>query len=222
MGPAIGLYGGTFNPIHNGHLRSAVEVGEAFGLDPVYLIPSATPPHKPRAGIVEAAHRLEMTRLGAGRAPGLSVSDVELRRSGPSYSVDTIAHFRSSVPEGRIYFIVGRDAFMEIDTWNRNSELFDLAPMIVISRPSPEAPDGGIDPGTLGRYLRQTISDAYDWSASDACFHHPEKQPIHIARVSLMEISSTDVRRRARDGRSIRFLVPGRVADYIEAEGLYR
>jgi nicotinate-nucleotide adenylyltransferase len=113
----IGLFGGTFDPIHFGHLRSALEVREACGLERVVLIPAAVPPHKGWGAMAAAADRLQMIELAVAGAPGLAVSDVELRRAGPSYTIDTIRDFQGEIPGGEIALIVGLDAFLEIDTW---------------------------------------------------------------------------------------------------------
>ncbi len=221
----VGLLGGTFNPIHFGHLRTALEVKEMFDLTRIILIPSAVPPHKSAQGVVSAEDRLEMVRMAVADAPGFEISEVELERSGPSYSVDTLDHFRSALPEGaRLFFIVGLDAFLEIDTWDRYSALFQKAPFIVMARPGAGDPADPEGLRTLQGFLSARVSDRYgrfNESGLPPHFVHPEKEPVYTATVSGLDISSTRIRRLLRQGRSIRFLVPDPVAAFIHTKGLY-
>jgi nicotinate-nucleotide adenylyltransferase len=221
----IGIFGGTFNPIHIGHLRTALEVREGLGLSRVILIPSAIPPHKAPHGVADAEARLEMTRLAAAEASGLEVSDVELRRAGPSYTIDTIRHFKSDSPDAPICFIVGMDAFLEIDTWRSWQTLLDEVPFVVMDRPG----ENGSGSPPLEDFLRRRIDPGYwfdGWDEGEgvriARFHHPRKQPIRRVAVTRIEISSTAVRQRIRNGRTIRFLVPRSVEDYIQTRGLFK
>ena len=131
----IGLFGGTFDPIHWGHLRSAEEVREAFALDRVLLIPAASPPHKKRQPTTSPGDRLKMVRLAIAKNPSFAVSTVEISRRGKSYSVDTIRHFAARWPKDALYFILGLDAFREIGSWKDFQEIFPLCHFIVISRP---------------------------------------------------------------------------------------
>ena len=123
----FGLFGGTYNPVHIGHLRAALEVKEGFSLDEVFLIPAALPPHKMPGEVADADDRLHMLSLALEDAPGLTISDVELKRSGPSYTIDTVQHFKRNAPDQfQIYLIMGMDAFLEIDTWKSYDELLLL------------------------------------------------------------------------------------------------
>ena len=132
----IGIFGGTFNPIHNGHLIVGRDVRRGFSLDIVCLIPAAVPPHKESKDVAKAEYRLAMTRLAVEGDLDFSVSDVELKRSGPSYTIDTIAHFESILPDdSELFFIVGMDAFLDIETWKSYKDLFQEVPFIVMSRP---------------------------------------------------------------------------------------
>ena len=132
----IGVFGGTFNPIHLAHLRAAEEAREALALDEVRFVPSASPPHKDDAAIVPAADRLRMVDLAIAGVPGFRSWDIELARAGPSYSVDTLRALRAEVGDAaRIVFLIGRDAFAEVHTWKDFETLFTLADFAVMTRP---------------------------------------------------------------------------------------
>ena len=136
MAKKIGIFGGTFNPIHVGHLRAAVEIQEGFGLDAVYLIPSASPPHKGRANLAPAADRMAMVQKAIEGHRGLRASDIELKRKGPSFTIDTVCSFRKHLPEDAwLYLVMGLDAFLEIETWKSYQDLLHIIPLIVINRP---------------------------------------------------------------------------------------
>lgn len=218
----IGLFGGTFNPIHNGHLRASVEVKDAFGLHKIYLIPSAIPPHKSPRGVVDAKDRYHMIQLAISNQSDLVVSDVELDRPGPSYSIDTVHHFQDILPKDtQLYLILGTDAFYDIDTWKAYKEFFDLIPMIVMLRPGDRF---SVDPkpnSFFENFLKTKISEKYTYYEDRSCFIHPEKQSIFIATIKSLDISSTHIRDIVSKDHSIRYLVPDSVADYIETKGLY-
>lgn len=218
----IGLFGGTFNPIHRGHLRAALEVQQTFALEKTYFIPSALPPHKEPRGVSDAKDRMEMTRLAVIEYPGFTVSDVELKRSGPSYTIDTVLGFKSTMPENaELYFILGIDAFLEIDTWKSYRNLFQLIPFIVMPRPDAACSGTRMMWDTLEAHLKSSISDGYRFSVSKACFIHDEKQPIFVPDIAALDISSTKIRKRVKEGRSIASLVPESVEDFIKRKGLY-
>ncbi|MBW2108499.1 MAG: nicotinate-nucleotide adenylyltransferase [Deltaproteobacteria bacterium] len=212
----LGLFGGTFNPIHIGHLRAAVEVWEAFRLDKVLLIPSAHPPHKDVGEVAGAEDRLAMVRLAVNEVPFLEASDVELNRHGPSYTIETLKHFRSRLPDGSaLYFILGVDAFSEITTWKSYTQLFAVADFIVMTRPKAAIKD-------LESFINEHISGAYRYNEASRDFSHPELCRIHPFDITHLDISATDTRERIRQGRSIRFLVPNAVEALIKTKGLYR
>ncbi len=146
----IGLFGGTFNPIHLGHLRTAVEVGEKLSLDVVFLIPSALPPHKDSTALISAEDRLAMARIAVEGSGLFQVSDVELMRSGPSYTIDTVRYFKSCFGDAALFLIVGADAFLELDTWKDYQTLLDE---IRICRHDPARLSGrGKHAGCHGRF----------------------------------------------------------------------
>ena len=156
----IGLFGGTFNPVHEGHLRIALEVKAAFRLDKIHLIPSFLPPHKKPAGVASAEYRLEMIRLSLGDRTGLTVSEVELKRSGPSYTIDTVRNFLSARPDNmKLYLIMGLDAFLEIDSWKSHQDIFRLVPIIVMARPGNADDVGQKRWEPVKEYLGKTVSN---------------------------------------------------------------
>jgi nicotinate-nucleotide adenylyltransferase len=219
----IAILGGTFDPIHLGHLRAALEIREGFGLDAVYLVPAAIPPHKTRTDIAAPEDRLEMVRQATEDMPALRVSDIELKRQGPSYTIDTICAFREKLPpKVWIYLVMGIDAFLEINTWKAYEDLLHIVPSIVINRPDPE---GQIRPSlnnAIETLMRSGELAGYECSMETPCYTHCAKQPIFTFNVTPMAISSTQIRRLVHKGRSIDFLVPPRVKDYILARGLYQ
>ncbi|MAF33124.1 MAG: nicotinate-nucleotide adenylyltransferase [Desulfobacterales bacterium] len=219
----IGLFGGTFNPIHSGHIHASQEVKKAFSLDKIYLIPSALPPHKKQNGIAEAKYRLEMVRLSISTDSSLYISDVELKRSGPSYTIDTVLHFKSILPKNdHLYLILGLDAFLEIDTWKSYKDLFLLASFIVMARPGVTYHRISYKWNRLENYLKSKISQDYRFSVVKSGYIHDEKQTIYRFNTDFLDISSTNIRRRLKTGRSIRSLISKEVEDYIKTKGLYR
>ena len=218
----IGLFGGTFNPIHLGHVQVVQEVKKGFGLDEIFIIPSALPPHKERDGLVGAGDRIEMIRLAFSNHPDFAVSDVELKRSGPSYTIDTVRHFKSILAEDtELYLIVGLDAFLEIDTWKSYKDLFLMIPFIVMSR-STAGEDGtvfGWKP--FEDYLKSRISEGYNISTSQSSYIHEEKRPVFVFDVTPVDISSTKIRKLVKRKSTIKSLVPGLVEDFIKTKGLY-
>ena len=218
----VGLFGGTFNPIHLGHLRAAVEVKEAFELNHVYLIPSALPPHKMPGEVADAADRLKMLDLAVGGTAGLNVSDVELKRSGLSYTIDTVRHFKRTLPDDSlIYLIMGLDAFLEIDTWKSYEELLAQVPFIVMNRPMAATSVQGSEREIIENFLRSRLSENYIFYHAQSYFKLEGKQPIYMHGVSALDISSTKIRELIKKGRSIEFLVPPKVAEFIHTQGLY-
>ena len=218
----IGLFGGTFDPIHLGHLRAVEEVAETFDLYKTFLIPAARPPHKPHREISPAGDRLEMMRLAVGSRASFEISDIELRRTGPSYTVDTLSHFKQTAPDRDYYLIVGLDAFLEIDTWKAYLEIFKQVPVIIMARP------GGLPEPALSSwqavadFIRQNISGGYRITDGGAFDADGGYEPIHFIDVSLLDISGTGIRDSIRRGKSIRYLVPKEVEDYIRQRGLYQ
>ncbi len=207
----IGLFGGTFNPVHLGHLRGAEEIRETFGLQEVIFIPAAIPPHKMTEEIIEGHHRLEMVRRATRKNAQFTPSDVELRRPGKSYSIDTIRHFRERL-NGSLYFILGRDAFVEIESWKNFQNLFSLSNFIVMTRPNLSQ----VSP------IPRVLAPAFRYDQESSEWVHISGNKIFFKEINFLDISSTKVRELVQAGKSIRYLVPPEVEAYIEKHGLYQ
>jgi nicotinate-nucleotide adenylyltransferase len=213
----IGIFGGTFDPIHSGHLRAAEEVGPAFALDRILFIPSKTPPHKRRAGMAPAAERLAMVRSAVRGHSGFEASPIEIDSPRTSYSVFTLAKIRKRYPGAGLFFLVGADAFLEIKTWREWRRVLDQCVFVVMTRP-----------GASLRAARAVLEPEYrDRMASvrtkaDIDARIRKGRTILFFRIEALPVSSTEIRRRVREGRSIRGLVPGGVAARIRSSKLYQ
>ncbi len=218
----VGLFGGTFNPVHFGHLRTALEVKEGFDLAKVYFIPSAKPPHKDTGGIADAVDRVEMLSRAISGTPGFCLSDVELGRSGRSFTIDTVEQMANALPaETRCFLIVGLDAFLEIDTWRAYRELFEQIDIIVMSRPQEiNRTSGGLF-GDIRKMVENAVSAEYTFDPEQKRFNHPRLKPVHAFQVTPLAISATRIRQLVRQGASVRYLLPNDVAAYIQEKGLY-
>jgi len=217
----IGLFGGTFNPIHNGHLRAAASVREEFRLDTVVLIPAAVPPHKQTQDIAPAADRLEMVRLAAAGIENTVVSDVELVRSGPSYTVDTVRFLGKQFDaDTQLFLIVGGDAFLEIDTWKDCQSLFASISMIVLDRPAAHGSASFFQ--TIHGFLRTRISDGYLPDEESLSFSHPRLKTVYLYAGDLIHMSSTRIRRRIGRGETVSGELPRTVEDYIRRKGFFK
>jgi nicotinate-nucleotide adenylyltransferase len=211
----LGLFGGTFNPIHYGHLRTAEEVIEALELHRLWFIPAAQPPHKTIQQVTPFEMRLEMTRLAVGRHPRITVSDIESRRPGKSYSYETLRQVREeSGPDWELYFVLGLDSILEITTWKNYPELFNLCHFVVLDRP-------GYDRSQLEGVLRREVDPRFQPLPEAAGFQHPNGSKVYFLATTLMDISATRIRSLAGQGRSIRYLLPERVRRYIIKNKLY-
>ena len=195
--------GGTFDPVHQGHLVTAEAVRTGFDLDKVIFVPSGQPPHKTNKRITLKEKRFLMTELATVTNPFFEVSRVELDRTGFSYSADTVRYFREQMGKnGELYFITGADAIMEILTWKKLDELFTECTLIAATRP-------GFQPKVLTELLEKQLKPEY-------------LEKIIMIEVLAMAISSTDIRDRVAMGRSIKYLLPETVEQYIYKQGLYK
>jgi nicotinate-nucleotide adenylyltransferase len=207
----LGVLGGTFNPIHLAHLRLAEELRESLSLERVLLVPAGDPPLK-RSGVAPAHHRLEMVRRAAAANPGLEVDELELRRAGPSYTVDTLAELRARHPGAELWFLVGADTLPELGAWREPERLFALANFAVATRPG------------YARGLRELLPSALSASFRDGTsgLVHASGNELRAVPFTPLEISARDIRRRAARGASLRYLVPDEVREYIAKHHLYR
>ena len=196
----IGLMGGTFDPVHHGHLYMAEAAREAFSLDQVLFIPVGNPPHKQHRGIAAARDRLAMLSLAVESNPWFSVSALEIDRRGTTYTVDTLMSLQAEVPQAEHYFIIGADTLLEVRNWKSFDRVAGLCRFIVLHRPGVSRAQGEAEAKALHRKYGAQI----EWMES-----------LHL------EISSRDIRQRTAQDRSIRYLVPEPVAAYIHRMQLY-
>ena len=220
MPSRIGLLGGTFNPIHNAHLAIAREARKTVGLDRVVMIPSGDPPHKPSNGLASAKDRYEMVRLALASDPSLAISDVEVRRSGKSYSIDTVRLFQQEYDnETRLHFLIGLDAFLEFPTWREPETLLTLCSFVVLSRPGlsfqalstlpliPRLPQASLTDLDQGRAVRLDVPIGL--------------QSLICLRVAPSTVSASDIRERIARGASTANLLPPAVESYILQHHIY-
>lgn len=207
----LGIFGGTFNPIHHGHLRSALEVREQLGLERLLLVPAASPPLRD-APSVSAAVRADMVELAVATEPGLACDRRELSRSGPSYTYDTLAGLRDESGAARsLCLVVGTDTLEQLDRWHRWRELTALAHLVVIARPGWKMPVSG----AVGEWLAER-------SAADrGALHEAPCGSVLSLELRQLPISATEIRDMIAAGRSPRYLLPDAVWDYIQRTGAY-
>ena len=199
----IGIQGGSFDPVHIGHLIIAEQIAERLTLDSVLFIPCNTPPHKDAAALTPGRHRFRMVELAIEGNPRFRACDIELTRGGVSYSVDTITSLKSQYGDGTaFYFIVGADSLIELATWREYKRLLSLCTVVAAARPG---------------------CDLRSWPSQDGLCTREEIAALksHIIETPLIGISSTEIRRRRQSGESIRYLVPDAVERYIVENNLY-
>jgi nicotinate-nucleotide adenylyltransferase len=210
----LGILGGTFDPIHFGHLRIAEEILEEMNLDKVFIMPGGHPPHKDGKSIAPFSDRLEMARAGVEESSDLEVLDIEGKRKGPSYSIETLREIHDQYEDNLdLFFILGSDAFKEIKTWKEYKKLFDLTNFIVLKRP-------GISSSDINSLI-ESLNLNFKKSGTKDRFTGPMGKHVFFKNVTMLDISSTKIREAIVTGKSINFLVPERVKKYIEKKGLY-
>jgi nicotinate-nucleotide adenylyltransferase len=207
---AVGLFGGTFDPVHFGHLRAALEAREQLGLPELRLLPAGDPPHRSDT-LASAAQRLAMLELAVAPASGLRVDDREIRRAGPSFMADTLDEIRAEAGAAPVLLLIGQDAANALDTWHRWRDLFHLAHLVVLRRPDAHF-------RCTGELRRQVEERRVAEPAEVLCT--PAGRVLTL-QVTQLDISSTAIRRLLAEGRSPRFLLPDPVLEYIEAQRLY-
>lgn len=198
----VGLMGGTFSPIHYGHLLMCESIREEFNLEKIIFMPARIPPHKTNISIVDAEHRLNMVRLAIEDNPYFEASDLEMRRQGASYTVDTLKELRSSLPKGKkLFLIIGADSLVQLSSWYKYQDIFRLATIIVAARPDT---DFSLLNDTIAKFRVEMDAD------------------ILMSAHAPMNFSSTEIRNRVKKGLSIRYMTPPKVEAYIYENGLYR
>jgi nicotinate-nucleotide adenylyltransferase len=212
----IALFGGTFDPIHNGHLKAAEGVQEFFAFDRILFIPSYIPPHKESEDVASAEHRLKMVELALSLHERFFPSSVEIDAMGTSYSIVTLNKIKDIFPQTEIFFLLGVDAFLEIETWKDYEDVLEQCSFIVMSRP--------------GYYLhdaKKTLTDKYDRRMVEVSGPVPKdnegdfSHKIYLCPIHTLDISSSEVRERVGANQSIRGLVPENVENYIKERHLY-
>jgi len=214
VGARLGILGGTLDPVHVGHVETARAAGRVLGLDRTLLLPSRVPPHRPIQPAASPFHRFAMTALAVNGIDGLEASDAELTAPGTSYTADTLERFHAAgLTAAQIFFILGADAFAEIETWNRYPQVLDLANFAVVARPGYETARL-IDslPSLAPRVVRSGAADRTGRSGTK----------IYLVSAATPDVSSTDIRRRLRTSMSIAGLVSERVEQHIRQHALYR
>ena len=194
----LGLFGGTFDPIHLGHLILAEQCRESLGLEKLWFVVAGEPPHKRGGERTAVSHRLEMARLAIAGNPAFEVSDIEANRPGPHYSVETLAEIKAQRPDDELFFLIGADSLVDLPTWREPEGIARLASIVVVNRPGVDAPADPLPdfgPGAL---------------------------PLQTVTIPPIGIASRDLRERLAAGRSVRYQIPRAVEAYIDAHGLYR
>lgn len=197
-GPRVGVMGGTFNPIHIGHLVTAEEALYAFSLAEVVFVPAGQPWQKEHEDVASPEDRYLMTVIATASNPHFRVSRMEIDRPGPTYTIETLRRLRAELGDVELYFITGADAILQILTWKDPEEVLTEARFIAATRP-------GYDLDRLEKELPEELEDR-----------------VHVLEIPALAISSTDIRRRVGEGRPVRYLLPEGVARYVEKQGLYR
>lgn len=220
----IGLFGGTFNPIHRGHLRIADEIREHFSLDCILFIPTGIPPHKEKSEIIDPAHRMEMVKLATAGYKDFAVSSIESERKGTAYSIDTVKALQKEMGAvAEFYFIVGLDAFLEIKTWKNADELLTLCNFIVITRPGHRFADlKGVDIPSLKKAASADLEKLDRGEISRLSIPLTERCSLFLERITPCDISSTELRKFIKEGKEVKNLLPQSVLSYIIEKRLYR
>jgi nicotinate-nucleotide adenylyltransferase len=209
----IGLFGGTFNPVHLAHLRIAEEIRETFALSKVIFIPAATPPHKPLADDLSFAERMKMVAMAIEGNSQFTVSDLEGKREGKSYSIDTLYEFRKLYPLDEFFLIMGSDSFADFKTWKDYKAIFACCNIVVITRPGA--------PLFLRDALPIDVVGEFRYNEEENVLSHCSGNSVYSLEGSMLDISSTAIRSRVRQGKSITYLVPATVERYIKQQRFY-
>jgi len=216
----IGIFGGAFNPIHYGHLRTAEDVADMLSLDRVLFIPSGKPAFK-KPGLAEARHRYQMTKAAIDDNPRFAISDIEVKTSGRSYSADTVRKLKEKHEDYNLYFIMGIDAFADLPEWKEPESLIELANIVVISRPGYSFTELSSLP-YLKRISKKILKELDKGTRKKFSFRMPAGQRCHLLRVTGLNISASRIRNTLMSGKSSKYLLPDSVKSYIISHNLYR
>lgn len=210
-----GLFGGTFDPVHFGHLRAAQELLALLDLDRVIFIPAAQPPHKTERVITPFEHRAQMVRLAIADNHQFSFSDVEKLRPGKSYSIDTVRHFLATRDNHlELYFITGQDAFDAITTWREWDKLLSLCHFAVMTRP-------GYENKGLDHILPRELAVSYGYDEQNDVYKNPQGRFILFRKTTFLDVSSSDIRKKFQQGQNVRYLLPDNIIHYMTVNHLY-
>ncbi len=214
----IGLFGGTFNPFHNGHIGVIKPVIKQFKLEKIFFIPSATPPHKPDINLACANDRFNMVKTSIKNSNVFFASNKELTREGTSYTIDTINEFKNEYGKNTsFYLLMGSDAFLDITTWKQKDKIFQTISIIIMLRGLWKNYD------KIASFIDENISKEYVFNMKDkTCFSHKTKKTVYICNVPKIDISSTMIRKQIQDNKPISNLVPKEVEKIIQKKGLYK
>ena len=216
--PRIGVFGGTFNPIHIGHLRAAEEAAEALALERVLFVPSARPPHKAAGdeSLAPAERRLAWVRLAVAGNPRFAADPIEVERAGPSYLVETLRALRERWGADALVFLLGQDAFAELATWREPETLLALADFAVMTRPP-------LCDGSLAAWLPRSLAGELELAPDGrSAVHRRAGTRVRLVEITALDVSASDLRARLHEGRSVRYLLPDAVREAVEASGAYR
>ncbi len=211
----IAIIGGTYNPIHYGHLRIAEEAREAFSFERVIFMPTYITPHKLKESLTLPETRFEMVKAAIAGNPAFEVSDMEIRREGRSFTIDTVREIKAAEPSAEVSLIIGNDSFNEITTWCEYEELFRLSSFVVVQRPHhiSKKPGEALPVELAGKFWYDSENQSYANSYGNS---------VTYLGTTLMDISSSSIREKVRKGESVRYLLPESVIEIIEARGLYK
>ena len=216
----IGILGGTFNPVHSGHLRIAEEVREALSLDKIIFIPCYIPPHKDEKGIASADARMHMLELAVSDNPFFETSDMELKRGGKSYSIETLTSLRDDYRDSdQLLFIIGMDSYIEIGIWKDYGELFSLADFAVVRRPLALDEKEELSPVEL---LPVDIRDEFCYDPQKKIAAHRSGRLTYFLETTMLDISSTRLRDCLARGKSVKYLIPAEVEEFIKEKLIYK
>lgn len=214
---SIGILGGTFDPIHFGHLRAALELYEILKLDEMRLIPCQNPPHRNTA-ITDSAHRFKMVSLAVENSP-LSVDDREMNRKGPSYTFDTLSSLRQEFPVANFYMVLGVDAFLGLHTWHQWEKLIQLTNIVIVHRIGWTFPKDG----PMADFLNEHIMTVREENEEVGTVHHLFRSgKIFTQDITTLDIQASRIRSKIALGESPQFLLPDKVMNYIQTNGLYQ